>query len=259
MAHQSANGHIAQGAITHVLVPMLEHAGEGHLVGTLDFDKAKLVQAAQDLRAHVETTFAVYLDAQRGWLAQEEELRRVKGANIRELGFSETQALAVMMTYGIKGNDGKEIVLHESSVAETLGRIGRGGANHAFLANMCAVSIYEFWEGRGRAQLAEAFFGKQDVITSDLFGELRVIRHCILHCRGIADGRVAKCKSLNWFKEGECIAFSGPRLHKIVNHIRRLAEAMQEVADDPTTGYKPSGVHFGPLDDQGNPICPYVP
>ena len=216
------------------------------------FDRVKLIRAAQDLQAYTETTFAVFLDAERGWLDQEKLLLTAKTANITKLGFSEVQALGVTMSYAIRRKDGSETVLHESTVAETIGRIGRKGTNHMFLANMCVASLYAFWETQARAQLADAYFGKYDIVTSDLFGDLRLIRHCILHCRGIADVTMEKCKMIRWFKEGERIEFNAARLHAIVTSIRKLTHALEEVADDPSPGVKADSIFFGAMDADGN-------
>lgn len=215
------------------------------------FDKAKLIQTACDLRSNAQTTLAVLLDAERGWLDQEQQLLSVKEANITKLRYSEKQALKVVMTYAIKRNDGSDFVLHHSTVAETLGRIGRRGTNHVFLANMCAASLYTYWETQARAQLADAFFGKYDRVSSDLFGDLRLIRHCILHCRGIGDATMGKCKMIKWFEDGDRIEFNSRRLHAIVRCIQNVADAMEEVARDPSPGVKAGSVLYGELDAQG--------
>lgn len=198
----------------------------------------------------------MYLDAQRGWLSQASELLATKNRNIAELGFSEEEALAVVMTHAHEARDGENLDLHSSTVRATLARIGVGGSNHAFLSNMCAVSMYEFWETQGRAQLAEAFFGNQDFVQSDLFGDLRNIRHCILHCKAVADSRVAKSKILRWFQDGERIAFNGPRLHVIVQHTRGLSQGLTHLARTNTFGPAPGGVFIEHLGADGNPICP---
>src|SRR6202012_4534258 len=89
--------------------------------------------------------------------------------------------------------------LHRSTLGESLERVAPHGPNERFLGNMCLVSIFSFWEHRTRSLIASALLIPDASVKSNLFGDIRYLRHCLLHCGGIADNRVAGAKVLKWF------------------------------------------------------------
>lgn len=193
----------------------------------------KLLEAtAKELLEHAEGALGVFLDAQRGWRTQHLELEKLANLSVEKLGYTREKALSVVMAHCVTGRDGKEIALHESTVSQTLERTKPLGFNDTFLANMCVVSLYDFWDARTRKLFAQAFGLDHSKINSDLFGDLRALRHAVLHCGGVADSRVGKCKTLKWFKVGDAIQITGPKLHLIIEHVRDLCDAMISYAND---------------------------
>ena len=60
-----------------------------------------------------------------------------------------------------------------------------GGSNEQHLARAIVVFLFTFWEDEVRPRLASASNASPNEIRSDIMGDLRILRHAILHARGI--------------------------------------------------------------------------
>ena len=73
-------------------------------------------------------------------------------------------------------------------------RNSKDGKNYQFIGNMCLMIIYQYWEDYYRGKLAKSYEIDKDDIQSDLFGDLRLIRHSIIHHNSIASSEIKRCK-----------------------------------------------------------------
>ncbi len=78
------------------------------------------------------------------------------------------------------------------------------------LGRQWLVSMFAAWEHDFRQRLAVAHGVEHDSIVVPLFGDLRLLRHDVLHCRGIATSdHAGRCQLLRWFQVGDEIQIRG--------------------------------------------------
>lgn len=102
--------------------------------------------------------------------------------------------------------------------SEVLAMTRTGGAAPRFLGNMWLVYVYSLWEHRYRGQLATAFKCSPRDITHPILGDLRHLRHDILHHDGVATaGHSGKCVALaHWVRVGLPIYIWAPARAELV-------------------------------------------
>ena len=61
----------------------------------------------------------------------------------------------------------------------------------------------------------------------DVMGDIRLIRHFILHNKGVADNRIQRLKLLTWMVKGP-IVFSGNDMEKIQKAINDMSIYLQD-------------------------------
>lgn len=110
-------------------------------------------------------------------------------------------------------NDPDARILAEWRRTETIAKLSPGGDAFNRMGRDWVVSIYQAWEDDLRPRIAKAArVAKADVI-SEVFGDLRHIRHDIVHRRGVATAEhSAKATLLGWFGAGEPIVIRGVHL-----------------------------------------------
>jgi hypothetical protein len=116
--------------------------------------------------------------------------------------------------------------VHFSTLGGTLERLRYEGPSEIYLGNMTLVFLYEVWEGRIRAKVAEAHGVKRDDLLVPLFGDVRHLRNLILHAGAFADKRVLKFEVFGWFQPGDQIEIGRERLYEIVRAIRALPKGI---------------------------------
>jgi hypothetical protein len=103
------------------------------------------------------------------------------------------------------------------------GLLARGGPVAIQLGQQWAVFVYAEWEHSFRHRLAAAWHRPVEQIQIDAFGDLRRIRHDIVHHRGVASKQQAgKCVQFRWFAPGD----------RIVIEAQHIAEFMKAVPWD---------------------------
>ena len=116
--------------------------------------------------------------------------------------------------------------LHKTSQGGLKKRNTEGGTNWQFVARMCLVAIYQFWEDHYRGEIARCCGLHQSQIESDLMGDLRRLRGSIIHNNGIAVRDVEKCKILRWFKPGDATYVTPAMYVEFVKEIRSMGYRM---------------------------------
>lgn len=112
------------------------------------------------------------------------------------------------------------VILHECTQKELKSRNMENGQNTNYVAQFSIAMIYEYWENQYRGQFADAVGIEKNNLKSDVFGDIRLIRHDILHFRGTASKKNSgKTKILKWFDEGEAIFITKSMFEVIVVEI----------------------------------------
>lgn len=111
------------------------------------------------------------------------------------------------------------------------GRLAEGGPVAEQLGQQWAVLIYAQWEHNFRPRLAEALGVEVGDVRDDLMGDIRHIRHDILHHAGVGTGdHCGRCKVLKWFGPGDRITIT----------TKHVAEFMDKVGLTIKTAHEPS-------------------
>jgi hypothetical protein len=98
-------------------------------------------------------------------------------------------------------------------------RMAVGGYDQNKAAETAIVFTFHIWEEKYRGRIS----GKdgKPIETSDVMGDLRLIRNSIIHNKGIAKDDVARCKTLTFIKPGEAISFRVEDIFNVITAIRR--------------------------------------
>ena len=113
------------------------------------------------------------------------------------------------------------LVLYTCSQKEYKEINRENGSNWGFIGRMCVLTIYQYWEDYFRGEIAIQLGVRRGEIISDIMGDLRLIRHSIIHHGGVALKEVENCKVINWFKEGDEISIDENKFKQIIFIIKK--------------------------------------
>jgi hypothetical protein len=91
-----------------------------------------------------------------------------------------------------------------------------GSRNHRFIGNMCLVALYQYWEDQYRSAIGEAL---GTTVQSNVMGDVRNLRHSIIHNGGRAIEDVARNRNLKWFEPGDEVFITTNHLVEIVTQL----------------------------------------
>ncbi len=103
------------------------------------------------------------------------------------------------------------------SISEVRNQLGSEGLLQRRLGQQLVAYIYTGWEHEYRKRLARAHGCKPTDIKVPLLGDLRLLRHDVLHHRGVATKENSgKCEVLgNWVEIGQPIAISSTQVNEL--------------------------------------------
>jgi hypothetical protein len=137
----------------------------------------------------VDDIYGFYLDSTWGFHAN----RKAMIEHQKKVGpaLPGTDLDARSLSYALR--DGAEArVRHRSTQGEFKRRNEQDGDNCRRLVQMVLVVLYEHWESHHREQIARAMgLESKKQLVSPLFGDLRLLRHVVIHRRGIMDDDTA--------------------------------------------------------------------
>jgi hypothetical protein len=91
--------------------------------------------------------------------------------------------------------------------------LAKGGPISRQLGQQWAVFVFTEWENNFRRRLSALHGCVANSIQAGVFGDLRLIRHDILHNRALASAeRTARCEVLHWFQPGDEIAINAENI-----------------------------------------------
>jgi hypothetical protein len=115
--------------------------------------------------------------------------------------------------YFLTGGNYAASGVHFSKQGDVKKRNERNGKNQQILGNMCLVMAYAYWEKYLRIKLEGALGLQKDGLKSPIWGDLKILRHCILH-RTNKD--LKKLQLLKWFQDDDEIIIDEARFRRII-------------------------------------------
>jgi len=83
-------------------------------------------------------------------------------------------------------------------ISELKEYLEKDGAFADALAKSLLVAIYAEWDEYYRPKYAKAVGIRKNQVKCPLFGDLRLVRNCIVHCNSVLQAKHTKFKTLNW-------------------------------------------------------------
>lgn len=131
-------------------------------------------------------------------------------------------------------------------------RTSEDGQNSLRLGELCLVSLYAYWEEYLRIEIGKAMGllpedakncdNTQKILSKhvmyDLWGDLRLFRHSILHANGVASSDFTKCKIIKWFNPGDKIELTFERVHRIFIWLAEFRNELQSLSFPPRRGIR---------------------
>jgi hypothetical protein len=91
---------------------------------------------------------------------------------------------------------------HVTTLSEFIARNSRDGKNQKLHSQNCIVMIYSIWDTVVRPSYSKSLNKKQDAISSDILGGLRLYRNAIIHGNAILEKTT---KALDYVKQGDLV------------------------------------------------------
>ena len=113
------------------------------------------------------------------------------------------------------GEEYASSTVHLGKKGKVKARNIKDGKNQQFLGAMVIVLLYSYWENYFREKLATALGVKTSVLLFPIWGDLKVLRHCILHKSKIENKDIKKIQYLKWFQHGDEIIIDEGKFREI--------------------------------------------
>jgi len=207
-----------------------------------DYEKA--LELLSEFYQTVDSIYGVYLDSTRGFYLVHKQhvaeqrltVKMLEKTNPELANIEHLDTVSAM--YG-KGDPNKpgSVILHTCSQGELKARNKEGGANHRFIANMCLVSIYQYWNDHYRKEIALALAQKKE--DSDIMGDIKRLRESIIHHKGVAVREVRNCKILRQFNEEDEIFIDKKMFEQVIHEICAYITGLAKKLDAELEGKSP--------------------
>ena len=203
---------------------------------------------------HYDRLHAFYHDAVAGFVwfkekvasDQEIERTRYQGTELDTDEFWDRKRLAYNRLFG---QDFIASGLHVGTLREAKTRNEPGGNNFTTLANVCIITFYDFWNDYLRREYCKAkgyLDGTNEELRNyasfDLWGDIRHLRHSIVHNRGIAIDEIDGCKLIKWFRPGDPISISPEQMRAIFYELYRFRNGLHAESFEKTFIKVPTGM-----------------
>lgn len=157
---------------------------------------------------------------------QEKQLRQLRRTNPKLASVEFLDSTPGQYSEGNPNIPGAK-VLFECSLGEHKKRNSSGGLNYRIIGNMCVIVIYQYWEDYFRVEIARNLGREKNDISSDIMGDLNLLRRSIIHHRSVALKEIENCRLLRWFKEGDEIFIDEDKFKDIVSYIKAFIQTMR--------------------------------
>ena len=217
----------------------------------------------------VDAIYGAYLDAIEGFSLLKEHLengqhyqiminKKLKEENTNpnihyNVSSDDFDSSCIIYSEGEEGTNDYKILHYCCTQAEFIERNSPSGRNYRFIGNMSLISIYQYWEDYFRSKIATYLFNKQkDELQSPIIGDLKLLRHSIIHHNGIALKNVEKCEILKWHKEGDEIFINKYKFEEIISQVYLWIKELKMMKNVASPELR-SGAKGGGSDSDRNP------
>lgn len=177
------------------------------------------VETIREYIDFINIQVGVYTDACSGFAGNERvierqvfRISRAKGLKINEKG----QPVIMRASYE---DPSQPDVIHQRIIRtdDYIKQNAEGGLNEQQHSRAIIIFLFTYWEDEIRPRLAQAKNVKLNDIRSDIMGDLRILRHVILHEKGIlkSDKKIKLKKISDLFALDVPLIFSYGHMHKI--------------------------------------------
>lgn len=195
----------------------------------------RLLELFWDFSRFIESLHTLYLDSVAGYSILHERLLNKQQSMKDILGEHEYATEEFQDTYSIQYKNicdkdftpvSTSPVIKQGDLKE---RTKHNGENSLFLGSQCVVSAYTYWEEYLRIEIGKAMgVLKQDAentegtrnilnthVANDFWGDMKYLRHSIVHKNGMAVSGISRCKIIKWFSPGEKIELDYEKMRSI--------------------------------------------
>lgn len=189
-----------------------------------------LAKTIRDFREVVDGIYGTFLDACKGfsrvrlYMDQIEDESKRSHEELKESRpeFAHLPFGGVEFSYGRIEPAGspqrfRHLNLHQVPVERIKARNSAGGENFRLIGHVCLVTLFQYWEDRYRALIAQALKVEKNQIQVPFFGDIRRYRQAIIHNHGEATDEVETCSVLQWFTRGQQIVLHRDLFEEIID------------------------------------------
>ncbi len=179
------------------------------------------IEAIKEGIAFLNSQIGLYADACAGF-SENSRVIKLQKARVQTAARSkEARAKAAAglgMVYVSHSDPSQPDVIHHNivRVKDFLIRNEKSGSNEQLICQAIISFIFAYWEEGLRYKLAKIAEIPKNEVASDVFGDLRILRHVILHDRSIlSPSEFSKLKILKFFEAGEALNFDSSKMKRI--------------------------------------------
>ena len=195
--------------------------------------------AVKEVAAFVERideVYGLYLDATVGFKANAQQVRgaQEQSRNVVEPG-TDLDSLPMFVGRG-DPTDPASVLLHMTTQGQFKRRNDDDGDNHVRLAHWVVVLLFEYWETEHRASIADALGIATGDLRVPIFGDLRRLRHVVIHHNGVVDDKCAhKMEVISGLKARERLVLSASDVESLVRSVKAALDGLvqERVGLDP--------------------------
>jgi hypothetical protein len=199
-------------------------------------DGSELLREAEAFVATLDGLYGLYLDATSGFHLNADRMLNAQKASrgSSKLSIEQQDEGEIFIGRGAP-TDPTNVVLHKVTQAQYKARNSRGGNNEVRLGQLLVVLMYEFWETEHRANLSKALgmSGPKDLQVM-LMGDLRLLRHDVIHRRGIVSRETVKgLKILTGFTIDSHLVLNEDQVESLVRSVKAEVDDLVKAAGLP--------------------------
>ena len=191
----------------------------------------QLQELAAAFNAEINAAYGLYLDATMGFAANVRSVERTqeqKGSN---------DEAVFLYTSGAPA-DPDHMMLHQTTQGALKGRNRADGPNYVLLARFLFVLIYGLWEAGYRGRMAAAVGLERDELQSSIFGDLRLLRHEILHNKGRLSADTVERLEIVQIGSAQSVDLDRTGVERLVRHVKAGLDAIVEEYAGVDPGYR---------------------
>lgn len=140
--------------------------------------------------------------------------------NLRELASKVAVPLDTPLRSSRFTQDGVNDI-HTATIQEQLKSLEDGGFDEVLVGNICISFVYSLWEDKYRPALAKQRDTDKNSIRSELFKELGMYRHAIIHNHAVGTSRTEMPKFLPQVPKGTLIKVNRLVFELIISLVKK--------------------------------------